>query len=97
MITLLGKQINQMRNTEFYGMMDALYNISPTEVGQLKTLKQLQRDVKTQAGDKIFNQVTSKPFTIWEFEKEPDSDLISDNVFQENPVTSKKIVTVDYE
>lgn len=97
MITLLDKQINRMCNTEFYGMMDALYNISPMEIGQLRTLKQLQSDVTIQAGDKIFNQVDSAPFTIVKFSKDDESGQFAADVFNETPLRIKKRVSVDYE
>jgi hypothetical protein len=98
MIILLVKQINQMRNTEFYGIMDALYNnISAGEFAQLTTLKQLQRDVTTQAGDEIFNQVDSGQFKIVKFSKDSETHQFDANVFNEKPLIIKKRVSIDYE
>lgn len=97
MIKKLINQANKMRNTEFYSLMDALYKISASEIEQFNNLVQFQRDLTIQAREAIFNQVTSKPFTIYTFETESDSPLISDDVFQAKPGSTTKIVTADYE
>jgi len=96
MIGLLKKQIEKMRNTEFYGMMDALYNISPGEINQLDTLQKLQRDVTTQAGDEIFNQVYSDQFKIRIFELD-ENKLFSTETFKKKPQITTSRVAIDYE
>jgi hypothetical protein len=99
MIKLLVKQIDRMRNTEFYIIMDALHDkISVKEVTQLKILTQLQRDVTNQAEDAIFNQVDSDTFTYYEFSKNDENPgQFAANVFDEKPSTTDERVSIDYE
>lgn len=96
MIGLLENQIEKMRNTEFYGMMDALYNISPGEIKQLKTLQKLRRDVTIQAGDEIFNQVYSDQFKYRIFELDENLEF-STETFDNKPRIRAKSVSIDYE